>query len=291
MESAEVCHEITLDTEPPTGLSVSINGGAECSDSSMVTVSLAASEAFEMRLRNDGGVWTNWHPFAATQEWQLQSWPGPRSVGFQCRDGCGNVSAEATDTIVRPKFDDVSCGNSQRDYVEALVGEGITSGCATNPPLYCPYGSITRAQMAVFIIRAMGQTPYDKATPTFTDVPKTNSAYGYIERIYQLGITGGCSTSPMRYCPDAPVSRYQMAVFLCRATGKTWLNPGTPSFADVPTSASYYGYVERLADPGSWGEGAVTGGCGTAPRRYCPYGANTRGQMAVFICRAFGLPL
>jgi hypothetical protein len=71
--------------------------------------------------------------------------------------------------------------------------------------------------MAVFIIRAMGQTPYDKATPTFQDVPKTHSAYGYIERMYALGITGGCATSPLRYCPSSPVARGQMAVFIVRA--------------------------------------------------------------------------
>ena len=188
-------------------------------------------------------------------------------------------------------FDDVSKTSSQWSYVEALVAAGITSGCSTNPRLYCPYSSITRAQMAVFIIRAMGETPYNKPTPTFTDVPAGHWAYGYIERMYALGITGGCATSPLRYCPDASVNRSQMAVFLCRATGNTWLNPGAPTFADVPESASFYGYVERLADPASWGGTAVTSGCALSPRRYCPYSPVTRGQMAVFLCRAFGIPL
>ena len=145
--------------------------------------------------------------------------------------------------------------------------------------------------MAVFIIRAMGQTPYDKPTPTFQDVAKTYWAYGYIERMYQLGITGGCCTSPMLYCPGSSVNRRQMAAFLCRANSKGPLTPATPTFADVPASDPGYGYVERMADAASWGGTAVTGGCAVSPPRYCPYDPVTRGQMAVFIVRAFSIPL
>jgi hypothetical protein len=194
--------------------------------------------------------------------------------------------------VDKTTFDDVPKTSSQWAYVEALVRQGITSGCSRTPPLYCPYASVTRAQMAVFMIRAMGETQYNKPPPTFTDVPASHSAYGYIERMYALGITGGCSTSPMRYCPDSPVTRSQMAVFLCRAASKAPLTPGTPTFADVPSSASFYGYVERLADPASWGGTAVTSGCAAGPPRlYCPYSPVTRGQMAVFLVRAFNIPL
>jgi subtilisin family serine protease len=45
---------------------------------------------------------------------------------------------------------------------------------------------------------------------TFTDVPSTYWAYDYIERLYAAGITSGCSTSPMMFCPLAPVTRAQM---------------------------------------------------------------------------------
>jgi len=188
-------------------------------------------------------------------------------------------------------FDDVTPASPQWPYVEALVREAITSGCTVSPPKYCPQSSITMGQMAVFIIRAMGETPYSNPTPTFTDVPAGHWAYGYVERMYQLGITGGCATSPLRYCPDASVNRSQMAVFLCRAAGKSPLNSPTPKFTDVPQSASFYGYVERLADPASWGGTAVTSGCATNPMRYCPYDPVTRGQMAVFIVRAFDITL
>ena len=287
--SEEACDEIVLDTNPPSGLSISINSGAACADSANVALGLTATGAAEMRFRNETGTWSAWEPFAAGKSWILSSTRGTKTVGFQARDSCGNEATEVTDTIVRPTFDDVACSSSQRSYIEALVREGITSGCSTSPPRYCPDASITRAQMAVFIIRAMGETPYNKPTPTFTDVPASHSAYGYIERMYALGITGGCSTSPMRYCPDSPVTRSQMAVFLCRATQQAPLIPGSPTFADVPSSASFYGYVERLADAASWGGTAVTSGCAVGPPRlYCPYSPVTRGQMAVFLMRAYG---
>jgi hypothetical protein len=288
-----VCSDtIIMDiVQPPAGLSISINAGAACADSSTVTLTLAATGADEMRFRNESGAWSPWEDFAASKVWTLSPGRGSKTVGFQCRNLCASQSAEVTDTIRLRVFDDVPCGHSQRPYVEALVREGITSGCSVSPPLYCPLSSVTRAQMAVFIIRAMDETPYSNPTPTFTDVPAGHWAYGCIERMYQLGITGGCSTSPMRYCPDAPVNRSQMAVFLCRAAGKGPLTPGTPTFADVLPSASFYGYVERLADPVSWGGTAVTGGCTVNPKRYCPYDAVTRGQMAVFLCRAFSIGL
>ena len=37
--------------------------------------------------------------------------------------------------------------------------------------------------------------------------------------MYQAGITSGCATAPLRYCPTGPVTRGQMAVFLCRSFG------------------------------------------------------------------------
>ena len=170
-------------------------------------------------------------------------------------------------------------------YVEAVVREGITSGCSVTPRLYCPDSPVTRGQMAVFICRAAGIAPYDKPTPTFGDVPRTNPQYSYIEALYQAGITGGCSTSPLLYCPNAAVTRGQMAVFLCRAAGIAPYNKPTPTFSDVPKTNPQYSYIEALYQAG------ITGGCSTSPRLYCPNAAVTRGQMAVFLCRAFAIPL
>jgi uncharacterized repeat protein (TIGR01451 family) len=110
-------------------------------------------------------------------------------------------------------------------WIEQLAREGITSGCSTSPPEYCPDDGVTRGQMAVFLLRAKhgaGYQPPD-ATGMFTDVPVTpptaHPFAKWIEQLAREGITSGCSTSPPQYCPNATVTRGQMAVFLVRAFG------------------------------------------------------------------------
>jgi len=60
------------------------------------------------------------------------------------------------------------------------------------------------------------------ATATFTDVPTTHQFFQFIEALHAAGITGGCSASPPKYCPDNPVTRGEMAVFLATALGLNW---------------------------------------------------------------------
>jgi hypothetical protein len=57
-------------------------------------------------------------------------------------------------------------------------------------------------------------------TATFTDVPTSHPFFQYIEALAASGVTTGCA--PSQYCPDAPVTRGQMAVFLSRALGLHW---------------------------------------------------------------------
>ena len=58
-------------------------------------------------------------------------------------------------------------------------------------------------------------------TPTFGDVPDTYLYYQFIEALAASGITAGCQApgDPPIFCPDAPVTRGQMAVFLSKAVG------------------------------------------------------------------------
>jgi hypothetical protein len=49
------------------------------------------------------------------------------------------------------------------------------------------------------------------------DVPTTHPYFRFVEALASAGITGGCA--PQAYCPDQPVTRGQMAVFLAAALG------------------------------------------------------------------------
>jgi hypothetical protein len=203
------------------------------------------------------------------------------------------------------RFDDVPDTDSAVRHIAAIADAGIAGGSSASPPLFSPWASVTRAQMAKFLCLAAGKEPLDSATPTFADVPKTNWAYGYIERLADAASWGGSPpTSGCRmwgtskyFCPFEPVTREQMAKFLCIAAGKLPMPSCSGTFADVASASWACPWIERLADPASWGGTPVTSGCacpsGYPPgaRCYCLKDNVTRGQMAVFLVRAFGIPL
>ncbi len=113
----------------------------------------------------------------------------------------------------------------------------------------------------------------------FVDVPPVHWAYDFVQTLAMSGITGGCGGS--NYCPDDPVSRAQMAVFLERGIqGSDFVPPPATGtmFADVPDTHWAAAWIEQLASDG------ITGGCGGG--NYCPDSIVTRDQMAVFLLRS-----
>jgi hypothetical protein len=115
-------------------------------------------------------------------------------------------------------FGDVPCPSQFADWIEELYAEGITGGCSPSPPLYCPSNPVTRAQMAVFLLRTEHGSRYipPQCVGIFADVPCPSIFADWVERLYHEGITQGCQSNPLLYCPDAAVSRGQMAVFLVK---------------------------------------------------------------------------
>jgi len=108
-------------------------------------------------------------------------------------------------------------------WIEEFYEQGITGGCDVNPFRYCPERQVTRAEMSVFILRAVhgaGYTP-PAATGIFADVPVAGKEWmqPWIEQFYREGITGGCDTAPLRFCPERQVTRAEMAAFIDRAFG------------------------------------------------------------------------
>jgi subtilisin len=186
-------------------------------------------------------------------------------------------------------FDDVPLGHLFFGWVESLVGAGITGGCVATPPRYCPESGVTRGQMAVFLLKGIAY-PGSATLPTptgvvFVDVPRGHPFAAWIEASSAAAITAGCGASPPRYCPDHGVTRGQMAVLLLRAKHGASYVPPAPTqqtFSDVGLDHPFAAWIYQLAAEG------VTDGCATD--RYCPDHPVTRGQMAVFLVRAFALP-
>ena len=98
-----------------------------------------------------------------------------------------------------------------------------------------------------------------------------------MERLAELGVTAGCDTDPVRFCPYDPVTRGQTASFLHRAFN---LDPGRLSgFTDTAGSV-HAKAIEAVAAAG------ITRGCAIAPARYCPGSDTTKAQMAAMLARA-----
>jgi hypothetical protein len=117
-------------------------------------------------------------------------------------------------TPTQQRFNDVPSSNPFYSYIEEMAVRTITVGCGGGN--YCPSSSVTREQMAAFMIRAIGElNPPQPEQQRFLDVPPQNVFYAYIDRMAVLGITVGCGGG--NYCPQSPVTRGQMAVFLVRA--------------------------------------------------------------------------
>ncbi len=191
---------------------------------------------------------------------------------------------EAGSTLL---FTDVPVGSQFFDYISLMYASGITAGCSTSPFTYCPSNNVTREQMAVFMVvsldLALGDALSYPQTPYFSDVPSTSVYFPFVQRLAQIGITGGCSTDPPDFCPTDTITQEQMAVFSVVAwmlanNLTTFTYTETPYFTDVPATSIYFKFIQKMMDMGFWT------GCGS--NQYCPTDAVTRGQMAPMIMRA-----
>ena len=114
----------------------------------------------------------------------------------------------------RTRFADVDPDAWWVSYVERLADLEVTVGCKTDPLRYCPDTAVMRAQMATFLVRAfdLDAAPSAGFADTVGSTHEVN-----IDALAAAGVTVGCKTYPLRYCPEKPVTRAQMAAFLVRA--------------------------------------------------------------------------
>ena len=185
-------------------------------------------------------------------------------------------------------FPDVQPSYWAWPQIEALFTRGITTGCTDTS--FCPLGLVTRAEMAVFLVRAIHGAGFTPPPPAgiFADVPTGYWASAWIEQLYADGITTGCGSSPLRYCPEDLITRAEMAVFLLRTRhGAAYTPPDatTSRFADVPVSYWAHDWIEQIYTEG------ISTGCGVSPLRYCPENRVRRDEMAAFLARTLDLPL
>ena len=115
-------------------------------------------------------------------------------------------------------FVDVACPSPFADWIYALADEGITAGCTPAGDQYCPQNTVTRKQMAPFLLKAAHGPAYvpPRCRGIFADVPCPSTFADWIEQLKAENVTTGCGNGTV-YCPDSPNTRGQMATFLIKA--------------------------------------------------------------------------
>ena len=214
--------------------------------------------------------------------WTLVAGAGSPSLVLH-RDTTANISSfgesesgeiYATDhvgsvyRVVAPPFSDIVF-SSYIDDITWLYYAGITTGCGSGR--YCPSGTVTRAQMASFLVRAFNLPP--SGTDHFTD-DEGSIHEADINALATAGVTTGCGGT--RFCPSQAVRRDQMASFMARAMDLP--ATATDYFTDDNGNVYHEDDINRIAAAG------LTTGC--APGLYCPSHATRRDQMAAFLHRA-----
>ena len=162
-----------------------------------------------------GCTGTSYCPTAPTSREQMAVF------ALVARDG-GSVPQACP--FASPMFDDVPYDSPFCPWIEELARRGVVAGCG--PRLYCPTADVSREQMAVFVLRTLDASfvaPPCAPPNLFTDVPDTSPFCPWIEELAGRGVVTGCA--PGLFCPESPVTREQMAVFIAVTFGLTLYGP------------------------------------------------------------------
>ena len=115
----------------------------------------------------------------------------------------------------RETFTDVPKNHWAHDFIEDIAKREITAGCNAQGPMFCPGDNVTRAQLAVFLLRVLNiKAPNPPTTTSFTDI-SSHWAYSFIEEAVQQGIMTGCQQAG-KFCPEQPATRAEVAAALAK---------------------------------------------------------------------------
>ena len=126
--------------------------------------------------------------------------------------GDDEVTASST------RFDDVDPTDQWAGHIERLAVLEVTVGCARDPLRFCPDDPAKRSQTASFLVRAFNLEAADSVG--FEDTAGSVHEAD-IDALRAAGVTTGCSSEPLLFCPDQLTTRAQMASFLNRARSLT----------------------------------------------------------------------
>ena len=187
------------------------------------------------------------------------------------------IAEPATGVVIDGYFSDDNTSQFEDD-IDAIAEAGIPRGCDATGTRYCPNATVTRGEMAAFLSRTLNLPA--ATVDHFTD--DNGSLFEIdINALAAAGITTGCNPEQTRFCPDASVTRAEMASFLARSQDLP--DPVGDYFID-DNGSIHQRDINAIAERG------ITRGCDATGTRFCPSGAVARGAMAAFLRRSLALP-
>ncbi|MFL5733817.1 MAG: S-layer homology domain-containing protein [Chloroflexia bacterium] len=196
-------------------------------------------------------------------------------------DTPSGASPTSTPTPCANTFTDVHPTDYYYDPVTYLYCHGAISGYADNT--FRPGNLTTRGQLTKIVTLAEGWPVYTPPSPTFRDVPTTDTFYQYIETAYSHNIISGYScgtgTNCLEFRPGNNVTRGQLTKIVVLAENWEITPPSTPTFRDVPLGDTFYGYIET-----AYSHNIISGyDCGTGCLEFRPGNNATRGQISKIV--------
>jgi hypothetical protein len=179
------------------------------------------------------------------------------------------------ESLCPKSFIDVPPEHWAYDHIYAIYNSGITTGY--RDCTYRPASDVNRAQMAVYIIRALyGENFFYDSSPHFPDVPETHWAFKYIQKLYEDGISTGYPDGT--YGSARNVNRAQMAVYIIRALySESFPYDSSPHFPDVPEAHWAFKFIQKLYEDGI--------STGFQDGTYRPGNMVSRDQMAAYVVK------
>ena len=159
----------------------------------------------------------------------------------------GSVAAQETPTPV-------PLTSAQRRAVRVFADDGVLAG--TSCSIRDCSGTVERWEVALWIVRLLDGEPTSHRA--FVDVDSEKPYAGYVQTLFDLGVTVGCLVDLLRYCPTRETRRGQMAAFVTRAYDFDDTIP-PHGFADVPRSHPFRDNISALKNAGILSSDCVGG--------------------------------
>ena len=263
-----------LDVGEIVEIYISGSGPSGRIDDSLVT--LVGSER-TLEVRNEDGV-----PYGYRFYYALvlgcRDTPGCRPLLSTKLVLQGSHTADGYTVHTLP-FTDVPWDAPYAEAVLWMLNTEITQG--TTPTTFSPHRSLTRAQFATFLWRFAGEPQSVDGSLTFDDVEPDSFYSQAVGWMVDRGITLGCSSDPVLFCPNDPLKASHLAAFLWRFAGRTYSSHPVP-FTDIGINDFYLEAARWLVEHRLWvGEDFRPPGQG--PAVFNPGDYVDRARMAVLV--------